>query len=1115
MQNRIIAGSARALTLVAIASLILLPALDVNAAAAGKTPAPLSGFSSSRVSALEPDSIEPIVLYPRANYTWQYATGPVYGEVAAARASNDGVVRMDVGSFDLRRGTPAIPVELTATAKFDRPAGAYYILAFGQDSAKNGGLDQIRSAIVGQGGAIVQELGASAYIVRINAASKATLDSLTGVVALEPYHPAFKLSPTIGRAPLQDPVQALSDVFDLDVVVFAGENSAKIAQDIRNLGGNVSEVASDVVRVEIHRDKLSSVAGLEGVSKVFEHLPVYPNGAETTALMQTGRWNGGATPYHDAYVNGGGLPGTCSVSTTTKCQGAVDCPGAETCNGAGAGQILMTIDSGIQLDAGDLSNTRISSGVAGAAHRKVKKYTTAAVFGGAGDLLGCDDLASGGFTHGHVVASTALGNATRVPIDYGAGWVKLDANNVSWPVDGVAPRAILAAYDAGSTPLQGSCTNPLNSGLSVGDISVALPLGYNTDGARTFNFSWGSTNNQTYAVNAQRVDSFLNSASFPDAMIFISAGNDGKDPNAHGYPDPLSISDPATAKNAIIVGGSGNTSEPFNNANEQDRFAATSSGPATNASGRIAPLLMAPGTDFGAIGGNMGFDSEFACRSNDNTQTDPVECDVVQSASGTSFAAPAAAGSGMLVRDWFAQGFYPDGTSGNASNAGDIITALSGAMVKAVLIASADWMDASTPAVYSNAPGGNMHYAYRFNNEQGYGRIQLNNVLPLQTYNPTPIGIQITDGGIAGGKKDISGLTGDLNTGIAETDTGTFTVCDDAKELRVALTWMDSTQDLLGRNLDLELQSPSGKIYFGNYFTDDNNRSGAIDAGEDCNATAITASATSLDESPWSLPTCANSVRDNSNPTEAIFLSPDALGNGTTTVTDKQTESGTWTIRIKTGSPTQAATVNYAVVVAGGVCGGSSVQLDRGSYVCNQPATVVVNEKSETGDLAPTTGNVSSRTTVEVVSKGNDGVYGTGDDVVFDTEDGLTFTATGLKFTSNTLPVTDATVATPHNGTLDVRNGQIIRVIYRDVNPAVRRIRTRSVSPPRRSTAPRPWATADSPSVSSGWTPPSWWMAVASAMPATSSRSASPIATWIRASSSRTVSRSSPPRPRT
>ena len=62
----------------------------------------------------------------------------------------------------------------------------------------------------------------------------------------------------------------------------------------------------------------------------------------------------------------------------------------------------------------------------------------------------------------------------------------------------------------------------------------------------------------------------------------------------------------------------------------------------------------------------------------------------------------------------------------------DQVSNISGALVKAVLIASADFMSGSLP-ITTTSIGIN----YRFNNEQGYGRIQLDNALPLETSPPS------------------------------------------------------------------------------------------------------------------------------------------------------------------------------------------------------------------------------------------------------------------------------------------------------------------------------------------------------------------------------------------
>ena len=125
--------------------------------------------------------------------------------------------------------------------------------------------------------------------------------------------------------------------------------------------------------------------------------------------------------------------------------------------------------------------------------------------------------------------------------------------------------------------------------------------------------------------------------------------------------------------------------------------------------------------------------------------------DTVSGKEGTSFASPAAAGAGAVVRDYFAQGNYPDGTSSNPGNDGDLVPNISGALVKAVLISSAEWLVGFGPNFQGAVPGGDwLTYNYRFNVEQGYGRIKLDNALPLQSWPASVSGLAVYDGGIDG-----------------------------------------------------------------------------------------------------------------------------------------------------------------------------------------------------------------------------------------------------------------------------------------------------------------------------------------------------------------------------
>jgi hypothetical protein len=1027
MHNRLRAGW-RCLTLAAAAAAVFaLPALDVFAAGFGPV---RPGDRIETVASPEPTSKKPL-LYPRSNYLWPFEAGPVYGEVAESRRNEAGVLHTAVGSFDLALGWPTFPAALRGNVKFDRLPAQYFVLQVHPEAFADGTFDAIRSAIDASGGAIVQEMPVAAFVVRLSASGLAAVQGSPSVLTVEPYHPALKLSPTIGRIPLADPVKAISEQYSLEVQLFRGEDANAAAAAVQALGAAVTLVTSDTIYVEANRMQLASIAALEPVSMIHERVPVFLHGEETTTTMQTGNYNAGAIPYTDAGVDGsgGGKAGT-------------------------SAQILAVVDSGIQLDAGDLSDTRTSAGAAGAGHRKVLHYAATDAFGGNGDLLGCDASQSGGFTHGHTVSAGALGNGTDVPLAYGDGWTITDAGGNPWKLDGVAPGAKLVAYDAQDTPASGlGCDDPGQGGIITGDLYSAPSGGVLGDaytrGAKVGNFSFGATQSNTYGTDAIDVDQFLFDKK--DAMVFISAGNSAQDTNQDGFPDASSVSTPATAKNASVIGASFSANPSGSGPNARAGF--SSVGPVLG--GRIAPLLMAPGAD----AGGLGEASEYNCRSLDNDQANPVECDEANGLSGTSFSSPAAAGAALVVRDYFAQGFYPDGTDTNPGNGTDQVTYMTGALLKSILIASADWMNNVASLENPNGPGANMRFTYRFNNEQGYGRVQLNNVLPLDTY-PSALGLIVCDANP--GRCDTSGITGTVPA--STTQTYNLVVTDNGEPLKIALSWMDppaaAGSGALSRNLNLEVVSPSGRVYYGNYFTDDDDKSGLIGTGEGCDYVAGTpwpgagqGSSGLLDTGPWSIPTCANSDRDTANPTEAVFLSNDAAGNGTVDnpgtaineTADNQIEIGTWQVKVIN---TNANATDIGLAIAGPVQLGSSVRIQRvrpddslasGAFVCNDQARLIVNEISEAGDASVNNNaaEISSRVTLEVVDAGTDGIFGTGDDTIEDTESSISFidldgAGAGLRYESSDLFLTDGTSPDPGNGALDIRSGQRVRVTYQD-----------------------------------------------------------------------------------
>jgi len=317
----------------------------------------------------------------------------------------------------------------------------------------------------------------------------------------------------------------------------------------------------------------------------------------------------------------------------------------------GEGQMIGVMDSGLDFNSCFFRDPEGDS--FGNNHRKVQAYR---LTGGAA-YDGCD------VGHGTHVIGTILGE-------------DLFGSNSNY--NGIAYKARLTFQDVGQ-----------DDSWSCGIGSVNIPSNLETsyqnsknDGAYMHTNSWGSSSN-TYDSMSQDVDNFM--WNNKDFLICFAMGNAG--------PGSGTIGCPATAKNCISVGAT-------QQAPSQNSMASYSSrGPAFD--NRLKPTVCAPG--------GLASTSNYINSANNHTGNPPSNTCNVQGNpfQGTSMATPAVAGSGLLVRQYFTEGYYPTGIQ----NAGNSFVP-SAALIKAMLTNSGSPVNTNFP-----------------DNNQGWGRILIDDVL--------------------------------------------------------------------------------------------------------------------------------------------------------------------------------------------------------------------------------------------------------------------------------------------------------------------------------------------------------------------------------------------------
>ncbi len=745
---------------------------------------------------------------------------------------------------------------------------------------------------------VAQVLGSVAergLLVRVKERDLNALAALPFVEALVAMPDAAKFGRDVGTLQLINRNRAGQRDMDLVVRIYAGGSPDETLAAIKGIVGekNVSLRNPDGsdIKVKAKPEQVARLAAIDDVSWIEEEAEYLLQNSEVPTIIMVGNYEetfNGARPYHDLGIDGGGIDRDAGgLSDGRRLNNDTDVVPP---------QIVAVTDNGISYDAVHLSQSATVSASTlfplGRSHRKV--HSVQNVEGGD---TSCDALLSGSNTHGNVVAGIiagnpgelgflfskaidpaeepALKNITLDALARGSRIIMQDAgatdrcttNELVETGGNLAPGSLLARLYFATCPKDPTLGIGVCSGVVGGGNEVHLHV--MPFGVPPWDNSLGGTTVGAYTGDARDLDVFL--VNNRDYMIFSPVGSKGRDPaDLTGAPiwpdlfdgtgadrdpnDPsfgLQIPAPATAKNVVTVGGTlSDVWTVFSDFNsEETPVSFSAKGPATPESLRTAPLVMAVSIDGSGIFGYPLFQSAATNRSHDNDNaanaTAPlIDTEIDDQNGGTSFAAAYATAAGAIVRDYFAQGFYP--TAGRVD--ADRIPNVSGSLVRAALVASANFVEnveGNLPTVkgpddlkLNTTRAANLGTIKGVpvnvmgNGVQGYGRIVLDQVLPLPNYPPTrgiglPNTVEYPASGLivydmlATGEPPINNTAAHADPGVVKLFTvdgvdttleGTTRVIRNG-QLRIALSWPDppslaGTGGPLVNDLDLDVESP-------------------------------------------------------------------------------------------------------------------------------------------------------------------------------------------------------------------------------------------------------------------------------------------------------------------
>ena len=693
--------------------------------------------------------------------------------------------------------------------------------------------DAWRTAFEARGVELLRYVPTHAFLVRGTPEALRDLTDLPFVDGIGPFDAAWKVRPGTPEV----------GVVDVRIVVLPGESQEAVVAELSHRGvppANRASAGPGIlgtfgtgdfrwIRARIPSGLVPHIAALPYVEFIEPVRAVRPLNAETAWVLQTN--SSGTVRYWSNGLDGRGQ--VVAISDT-----GVDYDHDQFRESAGE----------VVLGGGDLYN------VTSAARRKVVRYLNM------GFLTGQVAWPGGGGTWDpwSIQDSDHTPTGTDCTFGHGTAVASVLTGNDNWragggdPDDGLALGAKFYVQDIGTVGPDASsgCSGDIDLLSYIPEDLVDLfgpaSLVYNdpTAPVRIHSNSWGSDQNE-YDIQARMIDAFV--WSHPDMTIVFASGNTGSAAS--------SVDAPATAKNLVTVGGVGNPDGGlFGGGGQNDVAMLSSRGPTLD--GRRKPTIM------GIFDGDSGM-SDGNARSGTGGSDDHWQ--------GTSYSTPSAAAAAAIVRQYFVDGWYPAARPVAANGREP-----SAALVRAILVASGTQVTGGAIAVRS---GQN----FWPNNEQGFGRIQLSNVLPIAALDT--FRTRVVDGtpGL---------LTGDVYRETVRVS-GTSTV-------KVVLVWSDypaalSAGTALVNDLNLEVTAPDGTVYRGNNF-------GTFAQGR----------------------SIADGAFDARNVEEAVILKTPLMGD--------------WTVRV-IGANVPVGPQPFALVVTGGLDPAfGRVALDRPTY---RPGDVV------------------------------------------------------------------------------------------------------------------------------------------------------------------------------